>query len=197
LEARWAVFFDTIGYEWHYEPEGFQLDNDEYYLPDFWLPKHEAWVEVKGGPVGRLSAKDARRGRLFASSVWPKGQRYRVLGNIPERPDFKRVTGSPVSDAAAKELLAELTVTVDSGFGELVDMCTPDGGIDALTTKAPFRPALHSLLPGKAEIVPVGSPGALGWIVMGWRPGCDAQTLQAALNAGRSARFEHGHSGAS
>lgn len=26
LEARWAVFFDTLGIEYRYEPEGYDLD---------------------------------------------------------------------------------------------------------------------------------------------------------------------------
>src|SRR3989344_7244241 len=40
LEARWAVFFDTLGIKWEYEPEGYNL-NGSYYLPDFWLPYGE------------------------------------------------------------------------------------------------------------------------------------------------------------
>ena len=28
LEARWAVFFDHLGIEWLYEPEGFEKDYD-------------------------------------------------------------------------------------------------------------------------------------------------------------------------
>ncbi len=47
LEARWAVFFDTLGVKWEYEPQGFKVD-DNCYLPDFWLPETETWVEVKG-----------------------------------------------------------------------------------------------------------------------------------------------------
>ena len=35
LEARWAVFFDACGYNWEYEPEGFDLGDGIYYLPDF------------------------------------------------------------------------------------------------------------------------------------------------------------------
>ena len=35
LEARWAVLFDACGYQWEYEPEGFDLGNGIYYLPDF------------------------------------------------------------------------------------------------------------------------------------------------------------------
>ena len=47
LEARWAVFFDAMGIEWVYEPEGFDLGNGVYYLPDFYLPKYDAWIEIK------------------------------------------------------------------------------------------------------------------------------------------------------
>lgn len=48
LEARWAVFFDTLGVEWEYEKEGYDLGEAGYYLPDFWLPKHGLFVEIKG-----------------------------------------------------------------------------------------------------------------------------------------------------
>lgn len=34
LEARWAVFFDSLGLPWEYEPEGFELRSGRY-LPDF------------------------------------------------------------------------------------------------------------------------------------------------------------------
>ena len=47
-EARWAVFFDSMGIEWEYEPEGFKLEGGYNYLPDFYLPKLNIWVEVKG-----------------------------------------------------------------------------------------------------------------------------------------------------
>ena len=47
LEARWAVFFDEMGIEYQYEPEGFETKNG-WYLPDFYLPEFNAWVEVKG-----------------------------------------------------------------------------------------------------------------------------------------------------
>lgn len=51
LEARWAVFFDTLGFEWEYEPEGFELPDGQRYVPDFRMPtlmhSGAAWVEVK------------------------------------------------------------------------------------------------------------------------------------------------------
>jgi hypothetical protein len=50
LEARWAVFFDTLGLEWDYEPEGFELDDGTKYLPDFFLKgngHYGPYVEIK------------------------------------------------------------------------------------------------------------------------------------------------------
>lgn len=36
-EARWGVFFDSLGITWEYEPEGFEFDDGTRYLPDFLL----------------------------------------------------------------------------------------------------------------------------------------------------------------
>lgn len=46
LEARWAVFFDALGLNWEYEPEGYQT-SEGWYLPDFYLPKFDCFVEIK------------------------------------------------------------------------------------------------------------------------------------------------------
>ena len=57
LEARWAVFFDTLGVKWQYEVEGYEksgwymrgeVEKTVRYLPDFYLPGTGTWVEVKG-----------------------------------------------------------------------------------------------------------------------------------------------------
>lgn len=47
LEARWAVFLDTLGLRWEYEPQGFELRDGTRYLPDFYLPDQGAFVEIK------------------------------------------------------------------------------------------------------------------------------------------------------
>lgn len=47
LEARWAVFLDTLGVEWEYEAQGYETNGGRY-LPDFWIPDWRLFVEVKG-----------------------------------------------------------------------------------------------------------------------------------------------------
>jgi hypothetical protein len=47
LEARYAVLFDRLGIEYQYEAEGFELPEGRY-LPDFWLPELEVYIEIKG-----------------------------------------------------------------------------------------------------------------------------------------------------
>lgn len=66
LEARWAVFFDTLGLKWEYEPEGFELPSGRY-LPDFHLAQQGSylpgrhtygpWVEIKAAKPTALEFK--------------------------------------------------------------------------------------------------------------------------------------------
>ena len=47
LEARWAVFFDALGIEYEYEPEGYEFDDGTRYLPDFKIRSYPIFVEIK------------------------------------------------------------------------------------------------------------------------------------------------------
>ena len=50
LEARWAVALDHLGVKWRYESEGYELgDLLGCYLPDFWLPDLNTFLEIKPG----------------------------------------------------------------------------------------------------------------------------------------------------
>ena len=62
LEARWAVFFDALGVEWEYEKQGFDLDEAGKYLPDFWLPGLDCWIEIKGSEP---TESEQDKGRLL------------------------------------------------------------------------------------------------------------------------------------
>lgn len=66
LEAKWAVYFTALCFDWEYEPVGYELDDGTRYLPDFVIhnvylrsainydinrfrkPLNDLYVEVKG-----------------------------------------------------------------------------------------------------------------------------------------------------
>jgi hypothetical protein len=77
LEARWAVLLDNLGTEWRYESQGFDLGEAGRYLPDFFLPKHDLWLEIKGEEP---DADDERKMRAFRDA----GRNHVLLtGDIP------------------------------------------------------------------------------------------------------------------
>jgi hypothetical protein len=59
LEARWGVFFKTLGILYEYEKEGFDLEGGIRYLPDFWLPKQKCWIEIKGQHATEIERRKA------------------------------------------------------------------------------------------------------------------------------------------
>lgn len=87
LEARWAVFFDALDLKYKYEPEGYELRDGSYYLPDFWIPleNHEYegagyFVEIK--PT-KMSKEEEKKCEMLAidsghmvcallGAPWPK-----------------------------------------------------------------------------------------------------------------------------
>ncbi len=85
LEARWAIFFDACGVDWEYEPEGYDLGDGLYYLPDFLLhgvdgrDGGDLYVEVKG----QMTDLDALKINRFAEL----GNKVLVVGRIPDGDD--------------------------------------------------------------------------------------------------------------
>ena len=80
LEARWAVFFDEAGIEYQYEPEGF-TNGEDCYLPDFYLPEHNTYVEVK--PPREGYEQEIQKALKFVNSDL-KIKRLLILQNIPK-----------------------------------------------------------------------------------------------------------------
>lgn len=83
LEARWAVFLETLQLQWRYEPEGFRLPSGPY-LPDFLLELwgeggRGYWVEIKPtDPTDRekclvreLAESTGRNSYIVAGEPWP------------------------------------------------------------------------------------------------------------------------------
>jgi hypothetical protein len=85
LEARWAVYLDTVGLNYEYEPEGFTLENGEQYLPDFWLPDVQSWAEVK--------AVALRPEELLRCAYLVRGTGYQcvLLVGTPEAKAYERL----------------------------------------------------------------------------------------------------------
>ena len=96
LEARWAVFFQTLGLKWEYEPEGFQLTSGDWYLPDFrvGLVNGPTWFEVKpsGGDTRLFYQFMADLGYPDADP-WPGGG---ILAEIPDPADIDNHDGFEV-----------------------------------------------------------------------------------------------------
>jgi hypothetical protein len=63
LEARWAVFYETLNIPYEYESQGYDLGEGLYYLPDFWMPDQDCYVEIKGS---QPSENDEMKMRLLA-----------------------------------------------------------------------------------------------------------------------------------
>ena len=115
LEVRWAVFFDACGVDWEYEPEGYDLGNGLYYLPDFLLhgvtinhgyfkKNCDIYVEVKG----QMNDADAEKINRFYAAGYPEGNDWGVshtavlvVGNIPDGEDIANMALLSSTDNAA------------------------------------------------------------------------------------------------
>lgn len=87
LEARWAVFFDLMGIEYQYEPEGFDLGEGYRYLPDFYLPNEDVWVEIKGKQLSEIEREKIERFCIAKCDFANGGSKFRLLeGEIPQEP---------------------------------------------------------------------------------------------------------------
>lgn len=104
LEARWAVFFDSIGIKYLYEHEGYSFDDPDdieldengelardprqiQYLPDFYLPELNIHVEVKG--CDKALENDSHKIRCALETDGPLDSGLVILGNIPDPYEIK------------------------------------------------------------------------------------------------------------
>ncbi len=193
LEAHWAVFFDALGLEWQYEPEGFDLGDGVYYLPDFKVTNKDGcyvWYEVKAN--GIIDCEKFKKFKDLIDSA----------GNDVRDPQAIMLTGDPYTYVLKND---NKFVVVCPRCGLLHDnwgydwfpswnrgnavfsfgcsQCdghTPCGVGDEesglLCSVTPYKGMLH-----------VNSED-FHWIY--------SPKIESACKAARSARFEHGESGA-
>lgn len=72
-EARWAVFWKTLGLPFEYETEGYDL-GEIWYLPDYYVPAWKMFVEIKAGALDESEIRKCellhrRVGRLRVTAV--------------------------------------------------------------------------------------------------------------------------------
>lgn len=183
LEARWAVFFETLGLQWEYEPEGFELSDGRWYLPDFRVRAAggiEQWYEVKP-----TAGSDDRKLDRLADDL----RQARV-----EKFHAKTLVGDPVAWFAndPNACVCPRCGSVHGGqtevahAGDLVVLyCWP---CDITTTCGGGHDTEQGLL----------APGTphKGFVLLkpdDWRSAM--RKVREAAKAARSARFEHGEKG--
>jgi hypothetical protein len=213
LEARWAVFFKTLGVKYEYEKEGFELGGDVRYLPDFWLPEQKCWVEIKGQ---NPTQEEHEKCFELMNCVNPKGKRdephvYLFAGDIP-LPDIQ---GSKSSWSAygydysvCPPHLLDFCGWTECPFCHMVDI-TAGGTIEDLPCRCEKKyiriGAIDDIL-GDTFIgeVTIGTEQReahrymehnyikkrMSFLFWG-----DTPRLIAAYTAARQARFEHGERG--
>jgi hypothetical protein len=188
LEARWAVFFDALKIGWEYEPEGFELPSGRY-LPDFRLPDAGAWVEIKGQ---KPTKRELRLLIELGHAVSETGDKVRMIpGDVP-----RKVTGMKIR----QELVIGIPVLTAMPQYAIVPPST-----DPTHTLGPSRDLVADI--ERCHGIPVDHWDAVQslWLPGGEPPSLTGPTLDAAnaeaqrindaLMAARSARFEHGESG--
>lgn len=180
LEARWAVFFQTMRIKWEYEPQGFELPCGTRYLPDFFLPEFKLYVEVKGSEESaREAIKTLETFRDYVGAIL-------LFVGVPEVPiavDRYTLTG-------AGELFCTDTTDSSGGSNNFDAFIGSDGSHDAVVVVATGRddrqlfrdnwfkePLPHCFLLGDA-------PECIDMV--------QYSPFTFAVTAARSARFEHG-----
>lgn len=140
LEARWAVFFDACGVDWEYEPEGYDLGDGVWYLPDFLLhgvkgrSAGDLFVEVKG----KMTDSDAEKIHRFTApdetqKYGPPQNPLLIVGRIPEG-DTGNEINEYVSDHAYENIGGDLYEfnfeTVDGDHFAAHPGINKDGGFE-------------------------------------------------------------------
>ncbi|WP_394617150.1 hypothetical protein JNUCC0626_47325 [Lentzea sp. JNUCC 0626] len=208
-EARWAVFFDTLGIPWRYEPEGFSLGDAGAYLPDFQLyPNTELamWFEVKGEfptdvEVRKAQALSTGTGLrtciyfgevdLPAPASLTNMSLNEFVDHVPEYRWVDDIGWAPFLTGPAKWEL---------GFGPTAYMIIPQEGAEPGTSPWWWTDC------GLCGRIILKVHGQIGWCpyrgddlpkdhLLYPSFGHATPRLQAAYTAGKSAQFEFGETG--
>ena len=170
LEAKWAVAFDALGIKYLYELEGFKMAGGLCYLPDFYLPDMDIYVELK--PARDIAWSDFRKMAAFSGN-----------GGFP----LLLIIGYPGKH--------ELHILDRASF---YDLSSIDGMIEGEKAgEQGSKDNLWASLDAEGRVGFMAGPEyPCKWrIVRVEPPDWAAGHLSAALAKGCTARFEHGECG--
>ncbi|MFE7077905.1 hypothetical protein ACFU96_48345 [Streptomyces sp. NPDC057620] len=203
LEARWAVFLNALDIPWEYEPQGFEnrscgdcdtpeaelfdgrrncSGRHERYLPDFWLPESKTWVEVKGDEGSLL-----KKSSLYADAI-------DFGGFLPH------VTDSGYGSDRGLLILGPVPRDYDPSLDHpLHSILQHRKGV--VRNWASFTPGCGSVVHAEGDAYSsapdLPDPGPFPFTGTAFADSLVADhRLHRAYTAARSARFEHGESGA-
>jgi hypothetical protein len=181
LEARWAVFFDIIGLNWEYEIEGYDLGEMGYYLPDFIITSpynHKYVYEIK--PRGSNEGQEKLQMLLKNNTLFNGGC---VLNGDPVDAILKHILNGELVVCPRCGYISYECGSNDYLYCRICDFETPSGG---------GHPEESSLLFEGIKFYPHKGDICLHDESL---EKFNTLLMTAAYKA-RSARFEHGESGA-
>jgi hypothetical protein len=190
LEARWAVFFDKLRWQWRYEHEGYRIGYAEEdtvgWLPDFEVitpSGQHLYVEVKGDPDFFID-----------NATWL--DRLDFHGGPP---GFSDCGGKRNFGAKAKPLLllGDVPLASDEAVSLEVTVIVHREGVGALRTELTFEGLDPTCLDLRMWKQVDGGVGLKDFQPEAYPNWGDDMRVRDALAVARSARFEHGQSGAS
>lgn len=168
LEARWAVFFDKMGIKYEYELEGFKLPSGKGYLPDFFLPALDAYVEVK--PTDRMPYAELSKMVEFALEG---DHQLLLIAGTPTNEAMYLINRRTMTPLAEHEANYEGQIDSDQIVTVVMEELRDYGNVGFGVT-----------------------PASPGWtLVYKSLPPNDDHELTSALLAAKQSRFEHGESG--
>lgn len=215
LEARYAVFFDTLGIQWEYEKEGYDLDG-VWYLPDFWLPDLQRWIEIKG--QSPTKSELAKVEKLHNKTDQPSCLFYGLPGENYGWGYFDCLHDSSGGSASTDQLEwkvcpvchtadVDLRHKWDCTLLDTTNTCIHAGGSDCLSEiDSIIRPAQAKVFEKLCAVSEArGLPSPLDrkdwvkellWLFAEVGEKLESpqrrELLEAAYTAARQARFEHG-----
>lgn len=199
LEARWAVFFDALGLQWEYEPQGF-CNGKAKYLPDFYIKDWDAYVEVKPQRPG--FNEEIQRALQFITYGGPI-KRLVILGDIPSEQECKDPFGfvTYYYSVMRAEIEARCCWIEDKEL-EYLEGVAAQGiyyRFDKYDEENKFPFYIH-----EEEKPCIASPtfyedecGEIRTycVIQKWYRDEDFEPVRNAINKARQARFEHGECG--